>query len=295
MKSRHWPIVYPTKIFAGLLFVMTVMWYASATQNNAANYLLLFCTVAVVLVSIPHTLLNLTGLKVTAESAKPTFAGQEVSLPVEVVNESRKARYACVLSLPENDAAAEMITEIAAGKAARAALRFNAPARGEYEVSAIDIRSSYPLGFLAAKRLVPAQQRFLVYPKPEGTPAVPLPKRHTRGAALHTHAGEGDDYAGVRPYVPGESQRQIDWKAVARGQPLMTKQFTAEADDVLHLDYDNVPLADPEARLSQLALWIVNAERARRRYSLRLAGAKIPAGSGEAHYHRCLRALALHS
>jgi uncharacterized protein (DUF58 family) len=93
--------------------------------------------------------------------------------------------------------------------------------------------------------------------------------------------------------VPGESQRQIDWKAVARGQPLMTKQFTAEADDLLHLDYDQVRLADPEQRLSQLALWIVEAERARRRYSLHLPGTRIPSGSGEAHYHRCLRALAL--
>ena len=47
-----------------------------------------------------------------------------------------------------------------------------------------------------------------------------------------TELGEGDDFAGVRAYVPGESQRHIDWRAVARGQPLMTKQFAAEAEGV---------------------------------------------------------------
>ncbi len=294
MKTRRWPLVYPTKIFAVLLFVIAVMWYASAAQNNAANYLLFFCTTAVVLVSVPHTLLNLTGLKVTAESVKPTFAGQEVSVPIEIVNESRKGRYGCVLTLPETNAAGEMIDEIPAGKAARATLRFTAPARGEYEISAVDLRSSYPLGFLAAKTTAAARQRYVVYPKPEGTTRLPFPKKRARGAALQTHAGEGDDYAGVRAYVPGESQRQIDWKAVARGQPLMTKQFTAEADELLRLDYHAVPLSGAEQRLSQLALWIVEAERARRRYSLRLPSARIAAGSGEAHYHRCLRALALH-
>ena len=293
MKTQSLPLVYPTKIFAGLLFVVTVMWYASATQNNAANYLLLFCTVAVVLVSIPHTLLNLAGLKLTAEAVKPTFAGQEVSVPIELVNESRRGKYSCVVSLPNDATAAEIIEEIPPGKAARATLRFTAPARGEYEIAQVDLRSSYPLGFLAAKRLAPTRQRYIVYPSPHGDSALPRAKMHSAAGALQTQANEGDDYAGARAYVPGESQRQIDWKAVARGQPLMTKQFTAEADDLLHLDYEHVPLAGPEQRLSQLALWIIEAERARRRYSLRLPSTRIPAGSGEAHYHRCLRALAL--
>jgi uncharacterized protein (DUF58 family) len=294
VKTRSLPLVYPTKVFAGLIFVVAVLWYASASQNNVANFLLLFCVVAVFLVSIPQTLLNLTGLKLTAEAVKPAFAGQEVSVPVEIVNECRKDRYACLVSLPQNHTSAELIDEIPAGRAARATLRFTAAARGEYEVSEIGLRSSYPLGFLAARKRAAAQQRYVVYPKPSGVTALPSAKTHTPHAALQSQIGEGDDYAGVRAYVPGESQRQIDWKAVARGQPLMTKQFTAEADDLLHLDFNAVPHADTEQRLSQLTLWIIEAERARRRYALSLPAQTIPAGSGEAHYHRCLRALALH-
>jgi uncharacterized protein (DUF58 family) len=105
--------------------------------------------------------------------------------------------------------------------------------------------------------------------------------------------GEGDDFAGVRAYVPGESQRHIDWKAVARGQALMTKQFTAEADGLLYLDFAEVRLSDLEDRLSQLALWVIEAERARHPYGLRLPTAEIPPSLGESHFHRCLRALAL--
>ena len=65
--------------------------------------------------------------------------------------------------------------------------------------------------------------------------------------------GEGDDFAGVRAYEPGQSQRQIDWKAVARGHPLMTKQYTTEATGALYLDFAAVPGDDTEARLAQLA------------------------------------------
>jgi len=84
MKPRSFPLVYPTPVFGGLLFVLFAMWYASASQNNVANYLLLFFTLALFLVSIPHTLLNLNGLKVTVESVKPAFAGKEVAVPIEV-------------------------------------------------------------------------------------------------------------------------------------------------------------------------------------------------------------------
>ena len=287
-------LVYPTKIFAGLLFVLAAMWYASASQNNAANYLLLFFTVAIFLVSIPHTLLNLGGLKATVQSIKPAFAGHEVAVPIEVVNESRRARHGCVVTVPDADETSDLVDEIGAGKAARVTLRFTARTRGEYEVSQVHLRSSYPLGFLAASRRVVTRQAYLVYPAPEGDARLPLTNRNSRGErAESAAASEGDDYAGVRAYVPGESQRHIDWKAVARGQPLMTKQFTAEADDLLRLDFDAVALPGAEQRLSQLALWIVEAERARRQYALRLPGAIVPAGSGDAHYHRCLRALAL--
>ena len=46
-----------------------------------------------------HTLFNLVGLKATAQSVKPTFAGGEVSLPVEIVNQSTGARHGIELSL----------------------------------------------------------------------------------------------------------------------------------------------------------------------------------------------------
>ena len=69
------------------------MWYAASSQNSAAAYLILFALTAVSLVSIPHTLINLTGVTVALEAVKPAFAGQEVSLPVEIMNGSRATRH----------------------------------------------------------------------------------------------------------------------------------------------------------------------------------------------------------
>jgi uncharacterized protein (DUF58 family) len=108
-----------------------------------------------------------------------------------------------------------------------------------------------------------------------------------------TEPGEGDDFAGVRAYVHGESQRHIDWRAVARGQQLMTKQFAAEAEGVVYFDFSALHFANAEERLSQLTLWVIEAERARRPYGLRLPGNEISPGIGQQHFHQCLRALSL--
>lgn len=269
------------------------MWYAASSQSNAAAYLLLFALTAVVLVSIPHTLLNLGGLKATAESVKPAFAGQEVSLPVEIMNESRAIRHGIELSLPDPRSAPASIDEIPAGKAARVMLRFSATTRGEHEIGMLRLASVYPLGFLQTRKRVSAPQRYVVYPRPAGDPNLPVGRARSGQAGPHHEFGEGDDFAGVRPYVLGESQRHIDWKAVARGQALMTKQFTAETDAMLYLDFAAVRLSDLEDRLSQLTLWVIEAERARRPYGMRLPGTEIAPALGDAHFHRCLRTLAL--
>jgi uncharacterized protein (DUF58 family) len=73
----------------------------------------------------------------------------------------------------------------------------------------------------------------------------------------------------------------------------MTKQFAAEAQGSVHLDFSAIRFHGIEERLSQLALWVIESERVRRPYSLRLPNTDIPPAVGEAHFHRCLRALSL--
>jgi uncharacterized protein (DUF58 family) len=291
VKERRFPFVYPTTSFAGLLFVLAAMWYAASSQNSAATYVLLFALTAVFLVSIPHTLINLAGISITLESMKPAFAGQEVSLPIEIMNRSRATRHGINVAPSGSSQEHKRVDRIAAGKAARVTLRFPARQRGEHKIGTLRLTSVYPLGFVRVSKQFTTSQSYVVYPKPAGDPQLPLSRASSPHSRSQADIGEGDDFAGVRAYVPGEPQRHIDWKAVARGQPLMTKQFTAEAQGVVHLDFSALRFPDMEARLSQLALWVIEAERARLPYGVRLPGTEILPAVGESHFHQCMRAL----
>jgi len=293
VKARKLPLVYPTASFASILFVLGAMWYAASSQNSAAVYLLLFALTSVFLVSIPHTLTNLAGVTIALESIQPAFAGQEVSLPVEITNGSHATRHGIELALWRSSRERERIDYIPADKAARVTLRFPARQRGEHTVGTLCLTSVYPLGFIRFLKKFASSQTYIVYPKPAGDPQLPSNRALTAHTRAQTEIREGDDFAGVRAYVPGESQRHIDWKAVARGQPLMTKQFAAEAEGVVHLDFSALGFTNVEEKLSQLALWVIEAERAGRPYGLRLPGTVVPPAVGQLHFHQCLRALSL--
>ncbi len=293
MKAGKFPLIRPTAGFAALLFILAAMWYGASSQNSAAIYLLLFLLASVFLVSIPHTVINLAGITLRVESAKPTFAGEDVSLPVEILNSSRATRYGIEVVLPDAGITPKRVDCGPREAAARLTLRFPAHQRGEHKVGSLGLTSCYPLGFLRASRRFGSNQSYLVYPRPAGNPQLPEHRIQSSDNLLQRNIGHGDDFAGVRSYIPGESQRHIDWKAVARGQSLMTKQFVAENKGAVYLDLFKVGVGNLEEKLSQLTLWVIEAERARQPYGLRLPGTDISPALGQSHFHRCLRTLSL--
>jgi uncharacterized protein (DUF58 family) len=174
---------------------------------------------------------------------------------------------------------------------AHAELWLDTSERGRFTDVPLRVSSLFPLGFFTASFNVALQQTRWVYPRPQGfrplPPPPPVLRRRGAGERL-----EGDDFAGVRPYVQGESQRHIDWKAVARGRELVIKQWAGEAGGGLELRWGDTEGLAHEARISQLACWVTQAERLGRSYSLEIPGTRVAADRGVAHYHECLRALA---
>ncbi|HEY6220242.1 MAG TPA: DUF58 domain-containing protein, partial [Gemmatimonadaceae bacterium] len=59
--------------------------------------------------------------------------------------------------------------------------------------------------------------------------------------------GEGRSFAGLREYVPGDDPRTIDWKATARHQHLMAREFTVERSQTV------IALVDCGRAMTQMA------------------------------------------
>ncbi len=283
--------------------VLGCMWLAAVNYSNNLVYAILYLVAALSFVSLFHTWRNLAALRVEHIRIHPAFAGEDVRMEIFVRNISRHAIYGVFFARLGDEI--ESIfrgspLHLIKGGSARlepedsfaVAVSFPTARRGLYRFDTLLVRSSYPFGLFWASFRVPLSAAYYVYPQPKGSAIWPELRSSDEGGSPISPK-PGDDFAGVRPYMPGESLRHVDWKAFARGRPLSVKQFTGGAGHELWLDADEMKSLPLEARLSQIALWIVQAEKAEVPYALKLGRTVLPLGAGEAQSRRALETLAV--
>ena len=285
--------ILPTRAVITLALILLAMWYAAVSQNNAMAYMLLFFLSSLAVLSMNYTHFNLVGLRLDVHRIAPVFAGSSAEIPLEISNASRRDRHSLEIAVDKKDP--YFIASIPRrGGSAKAQVMLPTTLRGEHPLPRFMIRSIYPLGLFEGRQYrTPADATVLVYPAPRGH--LPLPRGESLSRVELAAAGPGgEDYAGSRPYRVGESQRHVDWRAVARGQPLLLKQFVGTGGQRVWLEWSAVSaLPNVEAKLSQLCRWIVEAEREGFHYGLRLPGFEVAPSRGNLHQHQLLRALAL--
>lgn len=282
--------ILPTRYgyaFAALLFVL-FLW--SINYSNSMGFAFTFLLVAVAHNSMWQAHDTLLGLIVHPGSAEPTFVGQEAQFRFRLENPDPKPRYG--VGLQWGDLLPQYVDAPASG-AVVATLAIPAKRRGWLRPGRIKVLTRFPLGLLQSWSWVEFESAGLVYPQPRGYRPLPTALPSSSGGGLHEMGPGSEDYAGFRPYAPGDSPRRIAWKASSRSEQLLVKRFTDQARPELWLDWALLGDDPVEARLAQLCQWVLKAENEGRRYGLRLPGVQIPPGQGDAHRRRCLEALAL--
>ena len=162
--------------------------------------------------------------------------------------------------------------------------------RGKKKLFKMHVSTVFPFGLFYAWRVFPIEIYYDVYPKPMGRRE--LPEAQMIGEAFQVDLGNtGDDYSQHIKYQPGHSQRHIDWKAYARGRPLLVKEFTDgdRSSYQISLEQTNGMLLE---RLRQMSLWVHICEQKKVAYSFQLAQKSIPPGMGLHQRNVCLKALA---
>lgn len=286
----HSIYILPSRAGWGLGIVLLCMLLAAINYSLNLGFLLTFVIVGMALSSMLHTWRNLAWLQVNASAPAPVFAGQHIQLQLELSDKRQRARYAVGAALALETV---VYTDIAAGHSATLTLSLASKQRGWMQVGPIALSTSFPAGLFRVWTSFPSPLRCLIYPTP-AEPGLPLPEGAIPGGSEGETLRRGDDdFSGLRPYQAGDSPRRIDWKASSREQGLYSRDFHAAAHEQCWLDLAQTPGKNLEHRLSQLTRWVMDAHEQSLSYGLQLPGFTLEPAHGEAHYHACLRALAL--
>jgi uncharacterized protein (DUF58 family) len=284
--------IVPSRL--GLLFggALGILLIGSINYALSLGFALTFLVAGVGVAGMVHTARNLAQLSVRAARSEPVFAGESAQLRLELAN-------AASFDRPEILArhlasGAQRTLDVGAATSAQAVLAVPARRRGWMPFGRVMLETRFPLGLFRAWSYVEPDLRCLVYPRPEASPLPPAAAQ-ARAGGTRAQAQGADDFSGLRAYQPSDSPRHVAWKAVARNDRLLTKQFAGEAALELWLDLRDAPAGlGLERRLSRLAGWVLAAARSGARYGLRLPGREIAPGEGDAHRAACLEALALY-
>ncbi len=282
--------VLPTRMGLVFALVLLAMLIGATNYGNSLVFALTFVLGSVGFVSMLYTYRNLAGLTIATASAASVFAGQPARFPLVLgsVSPSRR-RYAIAVELPPHQ---PVLADLPIEGSTRSELMLPTPRRGRLRLPRLTLFTRYPLGLFHAWAYAEPQEECIVYPTPSAE--ADLPPLSGQGASHQGSEGRGgDDFLALRPYHPGDSLRQVHWKALAHGGGLVVKQFGGEAGEELWLNWNDAPEPDIEGRLSRLCRWVLEAEAMGLRYGLQLPSARIELNHGTAHRDRCLTALAL--
>jgi len=238
--------------FAFLLVLVGVTMLVIHSGNNLW-ILILSLLLSVFLVSglISHLVLH--GLEVEVQYPERVHAGQTMVLLLRVVNRKRRMGSFGLgiqprLRLGDQDPAVEEKTLVYVGPGHETVLRWEIPLkrRGIYPFEGILVSTSFPFGFVRRGRLIDEPGAVVVYPAladlrgSKGLPPTMI------GVIERLLRGQGGSLYNVRDYVWGDDARFMHWKATAKLERPMIREFTEERVPELHLVFSTW-LPDREA------------------------------------------------
>ena len=249
--------------------------------SNSLAFALTFLLGAVGLNAMWRTHNNLLHLTVDASGAEPVFAGQQARWQFHLSTADSVPRYAVALCWPDSE---PHYCDVSTGSVA---LTFADDSTAAWLVATGAVESAdgissglvsgLDLGHVSAGRpgLFPGQPVHLPLPQVSA-------RSHRTGETGSSRQGD-DDFNGLRIYSAGDSSRRIAWRASARSEHLLVKQFSGTARAELWLDWAALNSLTEEARLSQLCQWLLTAEQSGHRYGLNLPGTRLEPDLGGDH------------
>lgn len=281
--------IVPTRLGIAFAFMLFAMFIGAMNYANNLALGLTFLLGSLALTAMHYAHRNLSGTLIRSATSESVFAGDTAKFHIALENAATVDRHEVTVA---NDQGIAKPLRVPANGRAVFELEVPAPRRGLLTLDHFEIVTRHPFGLFRAWSHLHMNMTCVVYPKPSPRGLSPPPVETDTGGAQDSRRGD-EEFAGMRPFHPGDSPRRIAWKAYAREQGLQVKVYAGTAVTSHVLDWNALTGLGTEARLSQLCRWIEDAHGAGRAFALKLPGLEIPANVGQAHRQRCLTALAL--
>lgn len=227
----------------GILFLSAALLVGGAgfASGNNLLFLLLAAMISLLVLSSFLSRLGLAGLELEVRLPEHVSARQPV--PARLVLRNMKKRVPS-FSIRLAGADPEVFPNelyfpvIPGGAAVETTAEARFPRRGLHAEDSFVFSTTFPFGLAERRARVTMRQDLLVYPSIEPQPGFELLFTEVSGDAEALFRGLGNDFYRIRPYIPFESARHVDWRATAKTGELQVREFAREQEHLITLVLD---------------------------------------------------------
>lgn len=259
------------------LFFVSVM--LGATYENNMLFLFAFVLLTFLFIAILVTAAEIQSVQVESFDVQSGFPGERSQINVLFHNASATNIQFSAFAEKKQ----QQVIEIEPRLSKVVALNFTLPAkRGQHQIERLRMYTQGPLLFFNCWKYWYIHADYFVYPKAQGQA---LPTR-PQGMELANVSGL-DEYSGR------EALSRISWRHFGRSGKLMVKTAESESLDQYEFRLSSLAHLETEASLSQLSLWIKEAENLGLSYSLYLKAFQSKVAKGRGHQQKLMEKLAV--
>lgn len=280
--------ILPSKFgIAYLLSVLIVFLLGTNYQNNLI-LLVSYLFISLFFSGMLYSFFNLSRLAFTLTKQVNGFAGQHVTIPLNII--TNKPRYDLHFAFTHNKNCHKVFVEQGESLIS---IPFYSGKRGLHNTGRLRISSEYILGLFTCWTTLDFNCVVTTYPTKKT-----FNNLNKSSSAKHEEMNGnqvvegGDDFGELREYRVGESNAQIAWKQLARGQGRLTKTTQQELGSSVWLTLDDLPAAPIETKLEMLCFLILDHHKHGTPFGLMLHSLKIEPSISHHHTQQCLSALA---
>lgn len=282
--------ILPTRIGLVFTLMMLLILIAAINYQNALAHALAFLMLGIFLVAMLQTYRNLSGLLLRQLTDAEGFSGSRVDVPLQITTDPGRKHEGIVLFWPDQPDR-DMVSGF---KGVTRVVRSIVPnQRGWYQPERLRLETVYPLGLFRAWSWLDLNWRILSFPKPVIALNRPPSAAVVTGEVNPPGSGN-DDFSQLRDYVSGDDQRHIHWRASAKMDRLIVKEFTEGGASNQWLRLDDFREDSIEVALGKMAYWVQALTRQQLPFGLDLFQERLEVNNGPEHERAALRALALH-
>jgi len=285
------------------VFVVMTLVVLLAAWNSGMNllYLLVAGLFTFVVLSVFFSSRNLRGLTVVCEAPTAVHRGESVGIIVRVENH-KPVLPAISLHIELAEAPGRSVGYLVKLPARRAGVvRISAlfPKRGVFPPPPVDLVTTFPFGLIETRLRIHEGGDVVVYPRVRAVRPAALDAARGSGDVPRLTRGMGDEFFGLRGYVPGDDLRHIAWRISARKDELVVKDMAHETSRYVLFVFDaraRLGMPDFEERFEEAIELVASLGttllQRQFRVGLLTAGLHLPEDEGKAQATRLLDALA---